>query len=224
MEDTSELAWKEKERLSVLLAGESDRISKQEPILGSKGQKTLEVGSGREEGENQAISNKSKTGSKAKRIDACSSRPVRHKRDNKDRKSDRGVKGEYTPIRRSSAQLGIVYPSGICYQDKNSVPCYPHYWKEVETIYGGCLFRCDICHKHKWLPITLLDAYELGDLLKKKGNDGYCEYLDKKRNRPAKILMAKLQELERLRESTDDTYILAKAALHILKQKEYDKV
>jgi len=52
-------------------------------------------------------------------------------------------------------------------------------------------------------------------------NEGYCHYLN--RNRPAKLLMAKLQDLRRLEGEIDDKIEFAKMTDKILSDMEYDR-
>ncbi|KKK94641.1 hypothetical protein LCGC14_2680790, partial [marine sediment metagenome] len=98
------------------------------------------------------------------------------------------------------------------------------YWIGVENIHGGSLFRCSGCHKHLWLPNGEEEIWQLGKLVEKHGiTDGYCQYLNRSRKRPAKILMAKLQLIERESESVEDKLVFARKIDRIMHEKKYDR-
>ena len=72
------------------------------------------------------------------------------------------------------------------------------------------------------MPMYHLDANKLGNLIGRYGGDeGYCRYLN--RHRPAKLLMAKLQDLRRLEMEITDKREFARLADKILSDKEYDR-
>ena len=160
---------------------------------------------------------KGKSSRKAERADA---RPRRQRRgrDNKDREQDRGDEGEDKSTRRSAQELGVTFAGSYC----DELETVPHYWLEVDTVDGGSLFQCKFCHRHLWLPMFHLDADRLGKLMRRYGDsEGYCRYLN--RHRPAKLLMAKLQDLRRLEMEVADKREFARLADKILSEKEYDK-
>jgi len=161
---------------------------------------------------------KSQSSSKAKRANASSSKKERRRRDNKNRKSNRGDEGEDKPVGRSSQELGIVYPGAYCDESET----FPHHWVEKERVAKGSLFQCKFCHIHLWLPQGLTDVEMLATLINKHGKDeGYCRFLN--RRRAAKILVAKMQDLERLENKITDKVEFARIADKILSDKDYDR-
>ena len=161
---------------------------------------------------------KSKGSRKVERANASSSKPARRRRDNKDRKSDRGDEGEHKSTGRSAQKLGIVHPGSYC----DDAEIVPHWWIEVDRVAGGILHQCKFCHKHLWLPLDYLSAERLGSLMKWYGKDeGYCRYLN--RHRAAKMLVAKLQDLRRLEAEVADKREFAKLANKVLSDKDYDR-
>jgi len=132
---------------------------------------------------------KSKSSGKIRGANGGSTRQSRRKRNNKNRKSNRGYEGEDITVRRSAKILDIAYPGSYC----NGTGAVPHYWQEVEKIYGGALFKCRLCSAYLWLPTYYTDALRLGALMHKYGTDeGYCRYLDK--YIPVKVLISELQQ------------------------------
>jgi len=100
-----------------------------------------------------------------------------------------------------------------------------HYWKEKEKIHGGVMFQCIKCLNYIWLPASAQGAEILGNMIAKFGKDeGYCRYLNHASRRPAKILIAKMQELRRLSNTIPDHVELAKKITQIIDMKDYDKV
>lgn len=161
---------------------------------------------------------KSKSRRKAKGVDARTTRPEGHGRDNQDRESDRGDEGVDSKPRRTAQELGITYPGSHC----DELMTRPHRWKEISKECKGILLKCSKCYRHLWLPSFHYDAEKLGNLMREQGkNEGYCIYLN--RHREAKILMAKMQELERLSMEVTDKVEFAKMADRILSMKDYDR-
>ncbi len=212
------LARKEEEGQSVLLvrtsSGEritaaSIRDKRAKISSGSRGCKVRKA---------KDTKTKSKGSIKTEGANASPSKEDRRGRGNQDRKSDRGDEGEDRLIGRSAQKLGIVHPSSYC----DELETVPHYWVAKEHIAKGVLFQCKLCHKHLWLHSQPHDAAMLNSLIKHYGKDeGYCRFLN--RHRPAKILMAKLQDLRRLEKEIEDKREFARIADRILSEKEYDK-
>ena len=160
---------------------------------------------------------KGESSSKTKGADARP-KPKGYRRDNQDRKSDRGDEGKDKFARRGASELGITFPSSYC--DENFL--IPHYWVEVDKVTNGSLLQCILCRRHLWLPTWHTDANRLGELIRQYGKDeGYCRYLN--RHRSAKILMAKLQDLRRLEAEIVDKMEFGRIADKILSDKNYDK-
>ena len=167
-------------------------------------------------GKAEDIKAKGKGSSKAEGANARPRRQ-RHRRDNKNRKQDRGDEGEYKSARRSAQELGIVYPGSYC----DDAEVVPHYWVGDSIVGKGSLFQCRLCRRYLWLPLSTFDAMNLSTLLRKYGiSEGYCRYLN--RHRPAKLIMAKLQDLRRLEMEITDKREFARLTDKILSDKEYD--
>lgn len=212
------LARKEEEGQSVLLAITSSGEHVTTPYIGDKGtqEPKLNEGDGRREVEDTEA--KSQGSRKAKGANVSPAKKDRRRRGNKDRESDRGDEGEDILIGRSAQKLGVVHPSNYC----DELETVPHYWSEVEQIEKGVLFQCKFCHDYLWLPSGWTDVDRLTALIKQYGkNEGYCRFLN--RHRPAKMLIAKLQDLRRLEAETTDKREFAKMTDKILSDKEYDR-
>jgi len=162
---------------------------------------------------------KSQSSSKAEGADASPSKQARRRRDNKDRESDRGDEREHKPSRRSAQELGIKYPGHYCSGNEET----PHYWSDVDKVGSGTLLQCKRCREYLWLPLSFVDAMKLSNLMRKFGEDeGYCRFLNKRR--PAKLIVAKMQDLRKLIEtSTLSRRQLAKMVDKIMSDKGYDR-
>ncbi|KKN72630.1 hypothetical protein LCGC14_0408720 [marine sediment metagenome] len=223
MDEQLSMAREEEERLPVLLVGKSGRENKAGASSRDKGKESHAPIGVRQRGKVEDIKSKGKGSSKAEGDNGGPSRPRKHKRDDKGRKSDRILKGEDSQGRRSASELAIVHPGSFCIDDVITGN-NPHYWEGVETIHGGTLFRCGRCHKHLWLPNGEEEIYQLGSLVNKVGiTNGYCQYLDLTKRRPAKIMMAKLQLIERESVEVEDRMEFARKIDRILYKKDYDK-
>jgi len=111
-----------------------------------------------------------------------------------------------------------VFPGSYC----DELETVPHYWLEVDKTAGGSLFQCRFCYEYLWLPLDISSIVRLSNLMKKYGRDrGYCHYLNG--HRPAKLLIAKLQDLRRLENEIEDKREFARIADKILSDKEYDR-
>lgn len=210
------MAREEEERWAELLASVSNRVFR--PKSNSRDKRPQEPATprGYEAATTKDITPKSKSSRKAKGTDGVSSKPKRRGRDNKNREQDRGYEGENTTLRRSAQQLGITFPVSC-----NSTA---HYWIGQEIVYSGVLFQCRSCRNYLWLPTYTQEAVELGKLIEHYGTDGgYCRYLDRSSHRPAKIMVAKLQELYRLSGSVTDKVQFARLTDKILSNKDYDE-
>jgi len=202
----------------VLLAGESDREAEGRALYRNEGKEGDGSSSRDEEGKTEDTSQPSKSSGETTRVDVSSSRPKGHRRSNKDRKSDRRAKGKDSELRRSAQELGVVYPDNCTDSDRG------HYWIESERVHGGSLMRCRKCQKHIWLPTHHQDAGRLGSLIIHYGaTEGYCRFLNHATRRPAKILIAKIQKLERMSKEIPDKAELARVAVKILDSKDFDR-
>ena len=223
MDKALSLARKEEERRAELLAGVSNRVHTEESS--SRDQRTQEATVAKRYYGSQTKNTKAKSKSscKTKRTNAASSKQhekQRCRRDNKNREQDRGDEGENTVARRSASELEIEYPGSYC--DKLST--IPHYWKEVDKVDKEVLFQCKRCYKYLWLPAYFGNAKELAEMIWKYGlNKGYCKYLSHHSRRAAKIMLAKLQKLDRLSNTITDKVEFARLADKILREKEYDR-
>lgn len=211
------LAREEEEGQSVLLASPSTR----ELITtsSSRDKRTQEPNpSKRSKGEKvKDTKTKSKGSSKAERANARP-RCQRRGRDNPYRGTYRRDERKDSRPRRSAQELGIVFPGAYC----DELETVPHYWVESGKVEKGSLFQCKFCRKYLWLPLSTYDAEVLGKLIGRYGkSEGYCRYLN--RHRPAKLLMAKLQDLRRLEMEVADKREFARLTDKILSDKEYDR-
>ena len=212
------LAREEEERQPVLLASPSTRELITTSSSGDKRTQESSPSKSSKGGKVKDTKAKSKGSGKAKGTYARYSESARRRRDNKDRKSDRGDEREDSRPRRNAQELGIIYPDSYC----DDAKLVPHYWIENGKVDRGSLFQCRICRRYLWLPTFHIDADKLGKLMKKHGyTEGYCQYLN--RHRPAKLLMAKLQDLRRLEIEITDKMEFARLTDKILSDKEYDR-
>lgn len=161
----------------------------------------------------------SKASAKAKAPNGDSSgepKPKGHKRHDKDRKPDTGAEGKDCTPRRSATELGIEWIGDLC-PDKQ-----PHHLIATHHLYEGSLFKCTKCYKHIWLPIGYGDARKLDIMIGSLGaQNGYCKYLDK--HRPAKIMVAKLQDLWRAKQAHPNNGEFLLQVLDIMGDREYDR-
>ncbi len=166
----------------------------------------------------KGIKAKGKDSSPVKGTDASSTRPKGHRPSDKDREQGGGNEGENGIARRCAQELGVTFPGAYC----DEAGLTPHYWIEVDKPYGGSLMQCKLCQRHLWLPLSFMDAEIMNLCVRKYGNtEGYCRFLN--RRRPAKMLMAKLQELRILETEVSDKREFARLADKILSDKEYDR-
>lgn len=215
MDKESKMARKEKKRQSMLLDSSSNGEYNTASSRGDSWEKEASASRGCYGGEIKDTKAKSKSCGKAKRANACTSKSAGHKRDNKDRKQNRGNEREDKHPRRSASDLGITFPGSYCSGST------PHYWVEMDNLDRGSLFQCNLCYRYLWLPNVFYLSTILGNLMKKKGaDDGYCTFLNS--HVKAKVLMAKMQDLRRLEEETEDKVEFARLAAKILGDKEYD--
>lgn len=157
---------------------------------------------------------KGKASARAENSDGGSSRRGRHKQDDKDRQSDRGTEGKNTTIRRSASELGIKWIGDFCPNGQ------PHFLISNYNLNGGSLFKCKHCLQHIWLPIE--GATTLTVMINSSGPQaGYCKFLDK--HKEAKIIMAKMQDLWRMKQSLSNDKEFAKLVTSVMEDKEYDK-
>lgn len=219
----SKVARSEEKGRSVLLVSSRTGLSGEESPSRQERREEPNAPEGYKGGKVKDTKNKSKTSSKAERTDAGSSKSKGHRPDNSNRKSHRRDEGEDTELRRSAQDLGVTYPGSFCRDGSTRI--IPHHWLEVEKVHRGSLLRCRNCRKHIWLPTGHNDSERLGINIKKYGEtEGYCRFLNTPKKRAAKVLIAKIQQLERLTEEMSDKAEVARAALRILGQKDYDKV
>jgi len=161
---------------------------------------------------------KSQGSGKTKGANARSTKQARRGRDNKDRKSNRKHEREDRIIGRSAQNMGIVHPGSYC----DELEAIPHYWREVEKVCEGSLLRCMNCYKYIWLPLSEHEAERMGKLMRSSGKDeGYCEYLD--RNRGAKIIVAKMQDLGRMEAEATDKRKFARLVDKVMSDRNYDR-
>ena len=114
--------------------------------------------------------------------------------------------------------MGITYPGSHC----DEMEATPHHWDEIDKVDGGSLFQCWFCHGYLWLPLHVAGAHDLGELMRRYGqNEGYCRYLNK--HGAAKVMVAKMQDLGRLESEGKDVREFAKEVDRILRDKKYDR-
>ncbi len=212
------LAREEEEGQSVLLASSGIGEFGKSSTNRDKGKKESSAIKGSKGGKVKDTKAKSKGSIKAEGANAITSKRQRRRRGNQDRKQGGGDEGEYRKVRRSSQELGVTFPGSYCDDAKIT----PHYWLESGKVEKGSLFQCKFCHRYLWLPLSTYDANVLGKLMRTHGStEGYCQYLN--RHRPAKLLMAKLQDLRRLEMEITDKMEFARLADRILSDKDYDR-
>ena len=155
-------------------------------------------------------------GAEAKDTNGGAANRIRPGRGNKDRGKDRRAEGTDKSARRSARELGIEWIGGLCPNGE------PHYLIDSFRLDGGSIFRCKRCSKHTWLPAGTEDARKFSLLISKYGvRKGYCEMLDE--HRPAKVMVAKLQELWKAKRYMVDKEQFLNLVLAVMSDKEYDK-
>ncbi len=210
------LARTEKERWTVLLArigsGESGSESARR---NQRAQDATTVRTSQSRAVKD-IEAKSKSSRRTERFNARRVRPERYGQGNKNRKQDRRDEGEDSKPRWSAQELGIVWIGSYCPDGS------PHYLIEYSKTSFGSLFKCVYCHKVKWLPTQMSDAFKLDAMMRKYGQqEGYCHFLNF--HRDAKVMVAKFQELERIKNVVDNEIEFARIADKVLNEKEYDR-
>ena len=218
------LARQASEGYAELLAGVSYRVSTAQSDSRDKRKEATSTSRRHQAAAAPATTTAGKSSSKAKGTNGVPARQQRcgqddkkqrHKRNNKDRKQNRGNEGKDTVVRRTAQELGVAFPA--------KCTSIAHYWKAKGYVHKGVLFQCIYCLSYIWLPADIDSAVRLGRLISKFGDDeGYCMYLNHASRRPAKIMMAKLQELQRLSNSITNSIEFAKLVSKILNDKEYD--
>ncbi len=115
--------------------------------------------------------------------------------------------------------MGIKWAGSYC----NGKKLNPHYMVIVAgVIDGGYIYQCVKCHRHKWLPAHYKEAIALGNLMVKYGDTvGYQMMLDKYPK--AKVMMAKLQDLDYVRKVVKDDEDFTQVVGVVMRKKEYDK-
>ncbi len=212
------MAREEEERQSVLLASPSVRKFIFAPSGRDKGTQESNPSKGGKGRKAKDTKTKSKGSCKVKRTYAGYSESARRRPSDKNRKQGGGDEGEHRKARRSAQELGIVHPGSYC----DDARIVPHYWIDTDRVEKGSLFQCKLCHRYLWLPTFHLDADKLGKLMRKHDfTEGYCIYLNY--HRPAKLLVAKLQDLRRLGMEITDKMEFARLTDKILSDKDYDR-
>jgi len=159
---------------------------------------------------------KGKARAKAKDIDGSTTKRRRPSLHDKDRKPDRRVEGADKAPRRCASELGIEWIGSYCPDGQ------PHYLIGRNNFNGGAILICARCKKSIWLPILINEAAILDSMIDRLGaSQGYCKYLDK--NREAKMLVAKLQDLWRAKQRMEDNKDFVKLIISVMEDKEYDK-
>lgn len=201
---------------SMLLAESGTGLPSHAPSGRDKGKKTAAAKSRGKNRSTQNPSTKGKTSTKAKDSDGGTSKQQRPRPNDKDRQSDRGVKGGNHSHWRSATELGIEWVGSYCPNGS------PHYFVAAYYIDTGTLFKCHNCYKHKWLPIDFKDATILGQTLERQNKTtAYCKFLDQFRQ--AKIMIAKLQYLWYAKQQITDSRELINLSVAIMEDKEYDR-
>jgi len=193
------------------------------PIITSssrnKRKETTKPNKGRKSGAAEDIEAESQISTKAKISHGNTSKRAkskRHKRNDKDRKSNRRLKRKNSAARRSAKELGIVWIGSFCPDG------HPHYLVGKHNLDGGSLFKCKYCHKYVWLPSLINEAAKLGEAVTRYGAQaGYCVYLDE--HQAAKVMIAKLQEIWHARQEVTDDGEMLELVTKIMEDKEYDR-
>lgn len=112
--------------------------------------------------------------------------------------------------------MGIEFPGSYCPTGE------PHHYADIDYVDGGVVHQCLRCEKYLWLPANYDRAMVLGTLMDKLGkNAGYCKYID--RYRDAKIMIAKMQDLQKARKRIKDDKDFTKLVVSVMGEKDYDK-
>lgn len=223
MGDELSLARQKEEGYAKLLARISGRVPRPKSSNRDKREKAATTSRRDEAGAVKDTTPESEDSSKIKGTDARrANKPKGYRRNNKDRKQNRIYEGEDTIPRRSAQELGVIFPGSYC--DDTSTKLSPHYWVKTDTINSGGIFQCKKCNNHLWLPIEVEGATALGYLMDRFGRyEGYYRYLNHASRRPAKIMVAKLQEIYRLSKNITNIIEFAKMVDKILNEKDYDR-
>lgn len=213
MDTKFQMARKEEERQSMLLAGGRTGASSPE----SEARDTRSQGTGnaqREAGTTpKAPAQKGKVSADSEGADTGTTRPARRRSHNKNRKPDGRAKRPDGRPRRSSKELGIEWIGSYCPDD------HPHHMVGGTLVDAGTLFRCARCHQFKWMPNRLEEAKKMGELMRTKGSsDGYLTYLNYKP--VAKVLLAKMQYLQRERNNYNEMEFI-ELVVTVMEDKNY---
>jgi len=207
------LARKEEEGRSVLLSGSGVgedgegtvcRDAREKAISNAEGDKNSKVG---------GVKKKGKSNAKAKRAGrkrGAESRPTYSFG-----RTIREFEGRNRSTRRSARELGITWLDSYCEES----PTKGHLLAGATKVDMGIVYKCNICHKVKWLPNDIDECIKLGNFMKIYGEDeGYQRILD--RHPAAKRLMSKIQDIYYLRKAlTPEQFPIAVAA--VIMDKEY---
>lgn len=205
-------------RPSVLLVGGRPRLPTYSPNNRNKRKETVRVN---KEAEDRAFEDSPPACSigaedKAPYGDtAIRPKRGRYRKHDKGRKSDNGAKGADSVRRRSAEDMGVVWIGDYCPDNQ------PHHLVSIHNLDGGSIFKCKHCYQHIWLPSEIKDASRLESLIGYLGAQaGYCKFLNS--HRPAKIVVAKLQDLWRAKQMSPNNGEFLLLVLDIMKEDNYD--
>ena len=218
MGEELQMAWEEEEGQPMLLARAGDGEAITTASNRNKRPKTPRTYKRCKSRKVKDTTSKGEDSSEVEGADASTPRPKRRRRSDTDREQGGADEGENGRPRRSAQELGIVFPGSYC----DDAELTPHYWSEVDKPYGGSLMQCRLCRRHLWLPLSFTEAIVMMKYTDKYGlTEGYCRYLN--RHRPAKMLMAKMQNLRRLEMEVNNKREFARLADKVLSDEEYDR-
>ena len=217
MGNTLSMARSERRRKDMLLASGKSRVSALPPSGRNKRKKAVTSHKSTKGRTSEDFEKEGKISTTAKNSDGGSTKSKGHRRHDKDRQQDRRTEGADSTPRRSASELGVKWIGSRCPDGQ------PHYLIDKHTFAGGSLFKCTNCLKHVWLPTYLKDATEMEMLFKRFGAQaGYCKYLDK--NRDAKVVVAKMQDLWNVRQTMTNKEEFKQLVITVMKEKDYDEL
>lgn len=222
MDKTLPLARSERRRrewyiFCMLLAAGGSGISSRTSSGRNKRKKTATTINKAKGRKAKDTSPKGKASAEVEGPDGSTAKQGRPRLYDKDRKPGRGTEGADKVPRRSASELGIEWIGSFCPDGQ------PHFLIGRNNFGGGIILICTNCKKSIWLPILINEAAILDNMIDRLGaTQGYCKYLDK--NRDAKMLVAKLQDLWRAKQRMENKEDFVKLVISVMEDKEYDRV
>jgi hypothetical protein len=216
MGEEFQMARQEEGRWPMLLAITRSGETIYDTFRGDKRQEEANTTSGEEAEEAIPAAKEGKNSTEVKGDNTITSRPKRRRRNNKVGKPAREPEDGDGGVRRSAQELGVIWPGSSC----SDSPTGAHWLAYNDQVDGGHLFRCKYCHIYKWFPGNEDGQIQMGYRMERYGpTEGYCRTLNLYPR--AMVLVAKLQDLHRLRATIADDEAFVKLVQVVMEDKSY---